>query len=298
MHVRCSAHLSQSDAVRMLKAALCLTLTFSLLATAAVPIIAPADPNRYLDDIKVLAAPDMEGRGPGTKGLARASQYLEQRYKTLGLQPAGTDGYRQPFTVTTGAKLKSDNETDRRRRREEDSRSQINQDFVPISFSSSGSLTAPLVFVGYGATADEFQYDDYAGIDVKDKIVVVLRYEPDGFRGEERTPGPDAALAAHHQGDQRAQSRREGGDPGQRKAGRRRGRFADALRQRERAGKCRHRDGAGEECCRRELVSGGREVAGRRAAADQSALASRSRSPFRERCSLPLKIDIEATHAR
>ncbi len=180
MHVRCSALLSKSDAVRMLKAAVCLTLTFSLLATAAGPTIAPADPNRYLDDIKVLADPGMEGRGPGTKGLARASQYLEQRYKKLGLQPAGTDGYRQPFTVTTGAKLKSDNEMI-----VEDGAKKmplaINQDFEPISFSSSGSLTAPLVFVGYGATADEFQYDDYTGIDVKDKIVVALRYEPETF---------------------------------------------------------------------------------------------------------------------
>ena len=38
-----------------------------------------------------------------------------------------------------------------------------------------------MVFAGYGATADEFHYDDYAGLDVKDKIVVVLRYEPSGF---------------------------------------------------------------------------------------------------------------------
>jgi hypothetical protein len=180
MHVRCGAHLLKSDAVRMLKALLCLTLTFSLLATVAVPTIAPADPDRYFDDIKVLADPSMEGRGPGTKGLARASQYLEQRYKKLGLQPAGTEGYRQPFTVTTGAKLKSDNEmiVDDGAKR---TPLAINQDFEPISFSSSGSLTAPLVFVGYGATADEFQYDDYAGVDVKDKIVVALRYEPEIF---------------------------------------------------------------------------------------------------------------------
>jgi len=55
------------------------------------------------------------------------------------------------------------------------------QDFVPFSFSSSGSAHGPLVFAGYGATADEFQYDDYAGIDVKDKIVILLRYEPPSF---------------------------------------------------------------------------------------------------------------------
>ena len=57
----------------------------------------------------------------------------------------------------------------------------INQDFVPFSFSASGEVAATLVFAGYGVTADEFHYDDYAGLDVKDKIVVVLRYEPSGF---------------------------------------------------------------------------------------------------------------------
>ncbi len=57
----------------------------------------------------------------------------------------------------------------------------INQDFEPISFSASGSFTGALVFVGYGISADEFQYDDYCRVDVKDKIVVVLRYEPDSL---------------------------------------------------------------------------------------------------------------------
>ena len=62
-------------------------------------------------------------------------------------------------------------------------------DFVPFSFSSSGSVESPLVFAGYGATADEFHYDDYAGIDVKDKIVVVLRYEPSGFAAKSGNHG-------------------------------------------------------------------------------------------------------------
>src|ERR1039458_8894082 len=85
-------------------------LSFSLLATATGPATGSADSTRYLNDIKTLSAPDMEGRGAGAKGLGRATKYLEHRYKGLGLQPAGTNGYLQPFTVTTGAKLKSDNE--------------------------------------------------------------------------------------------------------------------------------------------------------------------------------------------
>src|SRR5690242_19151852 len=93
---------------RLSRIAVCLLLSCSLLASPAAPSVASADPARYITDIKVLAAPDMEGRGAGTKGLARASQYLQHRYKSLGLQPAGTEGYLQPFTVTTGATLKAD----------------------------------------------------------------------------------------------------------------------------------------------------------------------------------------------
>ena len=51
----------------------------------------------------------MEGRGAGTKGLARAEHLIEKRYKELGLEPAGSNGYAQSFTVVTGARLKSDN---------------------------------------------------------------------------------------------------------------------------------------------------------------------------------------------
>ena len=155
-------------------------LAFSLLATATPAAVGPADPKLYLNDIKTLAAPDMEGRGAGTKGLAKASKYLEHRYKSLGLRPAGTNGYLQPFTVTTGAKLKSDNSLIEQIGGKKQALV-LNQDFVPLSFSSSGSCSGPVVFVGYGASADEFQYDDYAGVNVKDKIVVVLRYEPEIF---------------------------------------------------------------------------------------------------------------------
>ena len=151
-----------------------------LFLTAATTPFQPADPARYLNDIKTLAAPDMEGRGAGTKGITRAEHLIEKRYKDLGLQPAGVNGYAQPFSVITGARLKSDNHL-----AVESAGSKrdlnINQDFVPFSFSSSGQVAGPVVFAGYGATADEFHYDDYAGLDVKDKIVVVLRYEPSGF---------------------------------------------------------------------------------------------------------------------
>jgi hypothetical protein len=157
-----------------------LAFAAALVLTAASTPFQPADPTRYLNDIKTLSAPDMEGRGAGTKGITRAEHLIEKRYKELGLLPAGVNGYTQPFSVITGARLKSDNHL---AVESADSKKNLktNEDFVPFSFSSSGQVAGSVVFAGYGATADEFHYDDYAGVDVKDKIVVVLRYEPFGF---------------------------------------------------------------------------------------------------------------------
>jgi hypothetical protein len=153
-----------------------------------------ADPQKYLQDVKTLASPAMEGRGAGTKGIVRAADFIEQRYRSLGLQPAGSKGYFQPFTVITGAKLKEGNRlevADGKVRQE----LTLNQDFVPFSFSASGEADGPVVFAGYGATAPEFGYDDYAHLDVKDKIVLLLRYEPAGFAAK----SGNAGLTQHSQ---------------------------------------------------------------------------------------------------
>ena len=150
------------------------------VAAAAPPATQAADPHRYLDDVKALTTPRMEGRGDGTKGLTRAEHLLVKRYQALGLEPAGTHGFLQPFNVITGAQLKGKNEFVVLVGGQKHIL-KAKQDFVPFSFSSSGSAHAPLVFAGYGVTADEFHYDDYAGVDVKDKIVIVFRYEPPSF---------------------------------------------------------------------------------------------------------------------
>src|SRR5215831_4988287 len=111
---------------------------FFLALLAAASTSAPqADANRYLNDVRALASPDMEGRGAGTKGLIRAQHLIEKRYKELHLDPAGTNGFIQPFTVSTGARLKSDNQCSIL---QGSSRTdlKIEHDFVPFSFSSSG----------------------------------------------------------------------------------------------------------------------------------------------------------------
>jgi Peptidase family M28/PDZ domain/PA domain len=166
-----------------------------LLTAAMLAASEPqADPLRYIQDVKTLASPEMEGRGAGTKGLARAEHLIEKRYKKLHLDPAGVKGYAQPFTVVTGAQLKSDNRC-AVQSADKKQELKVEQDFVPFSFSSSGQVTAPLVFAGYGVTADEFHYDDYAGLDVKDKVVVIFRYEPSGFAEK----NPHHILTPHSQ---------------------------------------------------------------------------------------------------
>jgi hypothetical protein len=168
---------------------LALVLVTALAAASTNVQVGPADARRYLDDVKVLTQPKMEGRGDGSKGLVRAEHLIAERYKSLGLEPAGKNGYFQPFVVTTGAKLKGKNHLVVQNA-ETKTTLKLSQDYVPFSYSGSGTVSAPLVFAGFGATAPEFDYDDYAGLDVKDKIVVVLRYEPAGFIAKSGNQGP------------------------------------------------------------------------------------------------------------
>jgi hypothetical protein len=166
-----------------------------LLCAAAVAFAqtAPqARPDRYIEHVKYLASPELKGRGAGTPGLERASKYIADRFREFKLQPAGEkDTYWQPFQVTTGAKPGPGNRLDQLK---------LNADYVPLSFSSNGEVTAPVVFAGYGITAPELNYDDYANLDVKDKIVLVLRYEPKSFRkdssGRERIYTHHASLVS------------------------------------------------------------------------------------------------------
>ncbi|MFI5057247.1 MAG: M28 family peptidase [Candidatus Acidiferrales bacterium] len=179
---------------RTLARALVAILSLACLAAGNAPSVGTADSQRYLADIKALTTPAMEGRGDGTKGLTRASHLIEQRFKSLGLEPEGKKGYFQPFTVITGARLKGKNHFSAQVG-ENKSDLKLQQEFVPFSFSASGTVNGQMVFAGYGASASEFGYDDYVGLEVKDKIVVVLRYEPEGFAAK----SGHAGLTTHAQ---------------------------------------------------------------------------------------------------
>jgi len=123
---------------------------------------------RFGDDVTVLAADDMEGRGLTTKGIRRAADWIEGRLKSLGLQPAFDGSYRQSFQVKTGVVLAEGNSLD----------GVAQEDWIPLGFSSPGAFDAELVFAGYGIESPSIGFQELEGLDLKGKVVLMLRYEP------------------------------------------------------------------------------------------------------------------------
>jgi len=134
----------------------------------------------YLGYVKYLAAPEMRGRATGSPELEKAAAFIRDQFRSLNLQPLSGSSYYQDFEVTTSAHLGPQNHLKWSNGHSKGSlKSQ--QDFVPLNLSSAGKISGEVVFAGYGITAPEYNYDDYAGLDVKGKIVVVLRHEPQEF---------------------------------------------------------------------------------------------------------------------
>ena len=149
------------------------------LLSIGLACAAELDPNRYLENIKVLASDQLKGRGTGTPEGEKAAEYIAKQFKHIGLQTVA-GSYFQRFPVTIMAKLGPKNRLiwlDNGQKKE----AKFEADFTPLNFSSPGTVSAQVVFAGYGITAPEYSYDDYAGIDAKDKIVVIFRREPQEF---------------------------------------------------------------------------------------------------------------------
>ena len=135
--------------------------------------------------VRSLASPRMEGRGPGTAGLDSAAYLIAGEMRWLGLRPGGDVGtYFQNFEVTTGVEVGEPCAVE-----VGGTRFKVGERFQPLGFSSNGTLRAPVVFAGYGITAPGYDYDDYAGIDVHDKLVLVLSAEPGEMDSTSRFDG-------------------------------------------------------------------------------------------------------------
>ncbi len=153
-----------------------ISASLALLGCVAEPAARVADAapatSCFQGIVEVLADDDMQGRGVGTEGLERSARFLEGRFAALGLQ-ATASGYTQPFETVTGVAIGPENSL-----AWGSTRGEPGVDFTPLGFSSSGEFTGPLVFVGYGIRAEPLGYDDYAGLDVADKVALAWRYEP------------------------------------------------------------------------------------------------------------------------
>ena len=146
------------------------TLTVSLLLSAT------ASAESVRKHVTTLASEDMAGRLTGTDGARKAADYIIREFQRLGASTLpGQSSYRIPFEFTAGVK---------------DTGSALGMDdwAAPsdsvrgLSFSDVGEVEGSVVFAGYGITVPEsqdFGYDSYFGLDVEDKIVLVLRYFPE-----------------------------------------------------------------------------------------------------------------------
>ena len=163
---------------------------------------------RTRKDITFLASDDCEGRGVGTLGLDLAAQYIAVQFAHAGLKPGGVNGtYFQPFPFATTAKL--DGTSELRINGKGNVRDLKQGDDFQVLGSSgpAAPFTAPVVFVGYGVTARGIPYDDYAGVDVKGKIVIALRRVPRWNNKEKPFDGANKdALAAPDAKQYRAQA--------------------------------------------------------------------------------------------
>ncbi len=126
--------------------------------------------------VRILSSPDFDGRLPGSEGYNKAAHFAADKFFELGLTPAGDDMYFQYFNIEynridSPAIFKTIVERDT-----------INyehgKDFVLRGFTGSNSSNLPVVFCGYGISRPDLLYDDYAGINVKNKIVMVFKQNP------------------------------------------------------------------------------------------------------------------------
>jgi Zn-dependent M28 family amino/carboxypeptidase len=168
-----------------------------LAALAAVTLLAQGPGPLHFDGkswwahVTALAGDDMEGRETGSEGLRRAQAYVVEQLTRAGAEPAGVNGFYQPIHFVSRQIVEKESSAALVRDGQaeplafgEDAFFSTRADLVPEE------ITAPLVFVGYGLRVPEMKHDDLAGLDLKDKVVVILAGSPAEI---------PSALAAHYQ---------------------------------------------------------------------------------------------------
>lgn len=142
-------------------------------------------PKEALSHIEYLASEDLKGRKTGTPESLAAASYIRDQFKNSGLTMMGNDGF-QEFEMITGISMGLGN-----RLVIDGINIEAGQGFTPMPFSKNGELLATVVFVGYGFTIrnDSVDWDDFAGVDVKGKWLLILRGAPKGENGTLKLAG-------------------------------------------------------------------------------------------------------------
>jgi len=164
-----------------------------LVACGATPEpaapVASADGARHIEaDVRFLADDLLEGRAAGTRGYDLAALYVANRYRAIGLEPAGDDGsFLQAVPLIEGMRLRPDAAMTLRR----DGTTiefGFQEDFLPgLNFNAERhQLEAPLVFVGQAVHAPEADYDDFAGVDLTGKVAVYFSGAPASLSNTQR----------------------------------------------------------------------------------------------------------------
>jgi len=138
-------------------------------------------PQALYKTVEILSSDEYEGRLTGHEGYDKSAKWVIEKFSSWGVEPLGDDeGYLQyfphPYTdVFPGCELilhPGENNDAQKKNYE------YVEEYIPGSTSGNGEITAEVIYVGYGITAPELGYDDYAGLDVKGKIVLFEREVP------------------------------------------------------------------------------------------------------------------------
>ena len=141
--------------------------TLALLLALALPLSANT-PSSIEKHVRTLASDEMEGRGLNTEGLKKAADYLESELRAAKLEPGFGTSYRQTLQIKTGVSRGDDNRIE----------GLAAEDWTPLGFSSPGPFSGPIAFVGYGIDAAPLNYREFEGVDLRGKVALMLRYEP------------------------------------------------------------------------------------------------------------------------
>ncbi|HBE68181.1 MAG TPA: hypothetical protein DDW52_08535, partial [Planctomycetaceae bacterium] len=165
--------------------------------TFSVNISSPSDAAiaRMRKDLEFIASDALKGRDSGSEGIRMAADFIVNRYNEIGVRTDAFDGSPfQPFEIP-GNLAPTGPENNRITFSSGDKRPtlKLGEDFVPLTLGSSEKFSGKLVFAGYGITAPELDYDDYADVPVEGNVVIVVRREPQQmdagskFNGTENT---------------------------------------------------------------------------------------------------------------